>query len=392
MTTSLQPARLWIALVLAGLLAACTPSAAPSPQTAPPSASKERDGWQAKWEQSLASAKREGSVVVVTHTNLLYRETLDRFREKYPDIQVEHVSIRPSEFAPKVITEQQNGTFGYDVWVSSTSNMVEVVLPTGGFEKITPYLIVPEVTEGKNWKAGQLLYGSKEPYILLNRGNLGGGVWANRELLPKGDFNTIDQLADPKFKGKLMIRTPNAPHGASLAMTGYLHAKGEDFIWKIMKDQEPVYIENARLLTQNLINGKYPLALGTDGATLDNCKQAGGCQAIEEVRQYDHMLGHGITVLQKPPHPNAAAIFINWYLSKEGQEAFLKGIASTEPTGQDAHSARADIEPHPDAVANGNVPDYANMSKYSLQGMEQGAEEMQKILDLYRKVETGGSR
>ena len=130
-------------------------------------------------------------------------------------------------------------------------------------------------------------------------------------------------------------------------MTGWLHSKGEDFIWKVMKDQEPVYIENARLLTQNLINGKYPLAIGTDGATIDNCKQAGGCQSLEEVRGLEYILGHGVSVLKKAPHPNAAAVFANWFLSHDGQEAFKQGIVNTEPgNGQDAHSIRVDVEPH----------------------------------------------
>src|SRR5215210_6756346 len=108
-------------------LAACAPSQSTS---APPSGSSgEKPGSAASWEQTVQDAKKEGSVVVVTHTNLLYRDTIAKFKERYPDIQVEHVSIRPSEFAPKVVTEQQNGTFGYDVWISPTSNMVEVVLP-----------------------------------------------------------------------------------------------------------------------------------------------------------------------------------------------------------------------------------------------------------------------
>jgi hypothetical protein len=36
------------------------------------------------------------------------------------------------------------------------------------------------------------------------------------------------------------------------------------------------------------------------------------------------------------------------------------------------------------------VPDYANLNQYSLQGMQQGAAQMQKVIELYRKVEAGG--
>jgi iron(III) transport system substrate-binding protein len=271
--------------------------------------------------------------------------------------------------------------------------MVEVVLPTGGFQPLTPYLL-PETLDAKNWRTGAPLYGTKDPLILLNRGNVDGTVWVNRDLLPASEFNSTTQIIDPKFKGKIQLRTPNAPHATSLNMTGWLHEKGEDFVWKVMKDQDPIYIDNARLLTQNLINGKYPLAVGIDSATLDNCQTSGGCKNLEEVREggMKYLLGHGIGMLKNAPHANASAVFLNWFFSKDGQDAFVKGIVGTEPTGKDAHSIHPAIEPNAEAVANGMVPDYTHMEKYSLQGMEQGAAEMQKIIELYRKVEAGESR
>lgn len=349
--------------------------------------------WQARWEQTLQAGRKEGKVVVVTHTNLYYREQLQKFNEKYPDIQVEHVPIRPSEFAPKVITEQQNGIYGYDVWVSATSNMVEIVVPAGGFDKLPPYLILAEVTDTKNWRGGALLYATSEPHVLLNRGNVAGSAWVNRDLLPRSEFNNLDQLLDPKLKGKIAIRTPSAPHGGSLIMTGFVHTRGEDFVSSLMIQQQPVFIDNARLLTQNLINGKYPVALGTDGETLDNCQREGGCKNLEEVRGYPYLLGHGVGVLKNPPNPNAAAVFTNWFFSREGQETFVQSIVNTTPSPHDAaHSIRTDIEPHQDAVELGTVPDYAHLEKYSLQGMEAGASEMQAVLALYRRAEAGGGR
>jgi ABC-type Fe3+ transport system substrate-binding protein len=345
----------------------------------------------AKAQEMLAAAKKEGSLSVTTHTNLLYRELISSFKEKNPDIQVEHNSIRPSEFAPKVVTEQQNGQFAYDIWISPTSNMVEVVLPAGGFQPLAPYLL-PETLDAKNWRTGKPLYATNDPLILLNRGNVDGTVWVNRDIVPSSEFNNTEQIVDPKFKGKIMLRTPDAPHATSLNMTGWLNAKGEDFVWKVMKDQEPVYIDNARLLTQNIINGKYPLAVGIDGATLDNCITSGGCKNLEEVRagNMKYLLGHGIGMLKSAPHPNASAVFMNWFFSKDGQDAFVKGIKATEPTGKDAHSIHPDVDPHPDSVQNGMVPDYSNINQYSLQGMEQGAPQMQKVIELYRKVEAGG--
>ena len=381
-------------VLLLAILAACTPApptggqpagnlAAPADQGADP---------MARWNQTLAAAKQEGKVVVVTHTNLYFRDQIQKFSEKYPDIQVEHVAIRPSEFTPKVVTEQQNGIYGYDLWISPTSNMVETVVPAGGFQDFSPFLILPEVADPKNWRGGKLIWATSEPLILLHRGNVSGGVWVNRDQAPASEFNNLDQLIDPRFRGRIAMRTPNAPHNASLAMTGFLHAKGQDFINRLMIDQQPVFIENARLLTQNLIQGRYPIALGVDGETLDNCLREGGCKNLEEVRGYEYLLGHGIGALKNAQHPNAAAVFANWFLSKEGQQTWVDTIAATTVPQDGAHSARADVEPHPEAIKLNSVPDYANLSKYSLQGMEAGAEEMQAVLETYRRAEAGGAR
>ncbi len=379
----------WVFLL--ALLSACG-----NPTGAPGSAglvrTEDQGGdWQAQWNQTLDAAKREGKLTVVTHTNLYYRAAIDKFSQKYPEIEVEHVAMRPSEFTPKVVTEQQNGIFGYDTWVSPTSNMAEIVAPADGFEKNPPYLILPEVTEPQNWRGNKMIYATSEPVISVYQGNVTSNVYANRDLLPASQFNNFDQFLDPSLRGRIVIRTPDAPQATSLTMAGFLHSKGPDFVERLMRDQQPVFIDNARLLTQDLISGKYPLAMGIDAETLDGCQREGGCKNIEQVRgEYQYMLGYGVGVLKNPPHPNAASVFLNWFLSKEGQQGYLEGIvASTPPPYDLAHSARADVEPHADAVTLGAVPDYAHLEKYSLQGMEAGGPEMQAVLAMYRRVESG---
>jgi iron(III) transport system substrate-binding protein len=381
------------------LVAACTPApptGGPAPSASgqgQPAGSDTTADPMARWNQTFAAAKTEGKVVVVTHTNLYYRDQIEKFQAKFPEIQVEHVAIRPSEFTPKVVTEQQNGVYGYDVWISPTSNMVETVVPAGGFQKLAPYLMLPEVTDPTKWRGGKLIYGTNNDEVFIFRPNVTGGVWVNRQVLPASEFNSIDQLVEPRFRGRIVMRTPDAPHNTSLTLTGILHSKGEAFVRQLLVDQQPTYIDNARLLTQNLISGRYPVALGTDNETLDACKREGGCTHLEEVRGYEYILGQGIGVLQNAPNPNAAAIFANWFLSKEGQQTWVDTVAATTPEPKDgAHTARIDVEPHPDAVKQATIPDYANLSKYSLQGMEQGGPEMQAVLNMYQQSISGGAR
>ena len=74
-------------------------------------------------------------------------------------------------------------------------------------------------------------------------------------------------------------------------------------------------------------------------------------------------------------------------------DRYVDGIvASTPPPYDLAHSTRVDVEPNPDAVALGAVPDYLHLEKYSLQGMEAGGPEMQAVLNIYKQVEASTPR
>jgi ABC-type Fe3+ transport system substrate-binding protein len=33
-----------------------------------------------------------------------------------------------------------------------------------------------------------------------------------------------------------------------------------------------------------------------------------------------------LTILKNPPHPNATRVFVNWLLSRDGQEVFARGM------------------------------------------------------------------
>jgi len=384
---------LFLTTAIVLLIAACGGKTGAPPTGGLAAPARESDDPQARWAKTLDAAKQEGKVVVVTHTNLYYQKEIEKFGEKYPDIPVEQVSMRPSEFTPKVITEQQNGIYGYDVWVSPTSNMVETVVPAGGFESLIPYLILPEVTDSTQYRGGKPLYVSSEPYVMAYQGNVTTNVWVNRDLLPASEFNTLDQLVDPKLKGKIAIRTPSAPHAGSLTLTGLLHNKGQAFLDQLLIDQQPVFIDNARLMTQDLINGKYPVAIGIDGETMDACQREGGCKSMQQLTGYEYMLSYGVGILKNPPHPNAAAVFLNWFLSKEGQQAFVQSVEATTPPPYDqAQSIRVDVDPNPDAIKDQAMPDYDHLEKYSLQGMEAGRPEMQAVLAAYKKVEESGGR
>ena len=57
---------------------------------------------------------------------------------------------------------------------------------------------------------------------------------------------------------------------------------------------------------------------------------------VLDMPDMDFVPATSLFLANKSPHPNAAKLFINWFLSKEGQTVFAKQL----PT----NSARADVE------------------------------------------------
>jgi ABC-type glycerol-3-phosphate transport system substrate-binding protein len=120
-------------------------------QTSSPKAtgSNAQSGTPPEWQQAVDAAKKEKLVVVATPGEA-YEQFIDAFRKAYPEIQVDLDEERPDQFAPKALTEQKNGLYNFDVWIGRTSNMNGVVLPAGGFQDITPFLILSSVKDPKN--------------------------------------------------------------------------------------------------------------------------------------------------------------------------------------------------------------------------------------------------
>jgi ABC-type Fe3+ transport system substrate-binding protein len=379
---SLAPRLLRLGLGLA-LLASVACGSGSSSNRSPSTGSSSPNlqaGAPPEWQQAVDAAKKE-KVVVVATPGEAYEQFIDAFKKAYPDIPVDFDEERPDQFAPKALTEQKNNLYNFDVWIGRTSNMNGIVLPAGGFQDITPFLILNSVKDPKNWKGGKLLFTSdKGNYVLENNLVLGPSIWVNRDVVPKSQFSNPDQLLDPALKGKISYRTPTAPHGGSLFLTGVIHAKGPDAVQKLLTQQGLIFQDNAQLLATSLIQGKTGIEIGGDEPTITKCWAEGGCKNIEEVYQKYWAIPDGIGVMKDAPHPNATKVFVNWYLSKDGQQAFADIFGKLHQSG--ANSLRVDVEPRdPEHLA-----DSSKLDQYTVQGTDAGDPLMAQVLKMYKDL------
>ena len=97
-------------------LTACGSGANPSGGSSSSSpAASTASGPQADLAAAAQAAKKE-KVTVVGHPGPQYDGVIEAFKKAYPDIPIEYNGDRPSTFTPKMLTEQKNGVYNWDVW------------------------------------------------------------------------------------------------------------------------------------------------------------------------------------------------------------------------------------------------------------------------------------
>src|SRR5262249_21854050 len=107
----------------------------------------------------------------------------------------------------------------------------------------------------------------------------------------------------------------------------------------LLTEQQPHIVGTARQLLDAMLKGGKPIGIGVTIGTLRNLQDAGIGESIERVTFPDARIvgrsGGFIAVPKAAPHPNAARLFANWLLAREGQIAW--GKISKE------NSARLDV-------------------------------------------------
>jgi len=107
---------------------------------------------------------------------------------------------------------------------------------------------------------------------------------------------------------------------------------------------QPVYSRDRRQMTDWLAQGKYALCMGCRDS--DRARKQG--LPVDDMDMVDWKEGlpispggGSISLIKGGPHPNAAKVFINWFLSRRGQIALQK---HNDLYGEDApNSRRIDI-------------------------------------------------
>jgi iron(III) transport system substrate-binding protein len=286
--------------------------------------------WQKTWDETLEAAKKEGKVVVTGPPDAQIRKLLpEAFKKRY-GIAMEYQSARGSDSANKMRAERAAGIYTADAALAGSNTMFTVMLRENMLAPLKPELILPEVTEGKNWKRGSIWFvDPEEKYVLRLFSTVNEAFWINTNEVKPGELRKVEDLLSPRWKGKIAFMDPTvAGTGANQAANLYAMF-GADFVKKLFIDQQTAISRERRQLTDWLARGTYQVVFGGEDGELQRLRQEG--MPINSVHGLEDMPGslsggNQVALYNHAPHPNAARIFANWMASKEGSEIYGRAL------------------------------------------------------------------
>jgi ABC-type Fe3+ transport system substrate-binding protein len=331
--------------------AGSAPDAPAAPTVAPAAAAA-----PAGWEQTVAAAKQEGRLVVSAPANTIWREQLTGFQREYPEIQVEYTGGNSRDFWPRVSQERAGGQYLWDVRIGGPDPQVYAAKDEGVLEPARSFLVLPEVLDDSKWFGGyDSIYADKEQRFIPGfLANASSPLFVNRDLVPESEIRTERDLLDPKWKGKIVIQDPRGGAGLGFLAT-FLKVHGDQFVRDLLS-QDLVVTGDNRQLTEWVVRGRYPIAIGLRSYDLLVFQQEGLGKNVRPVRTVEALplsIGSGsIQALSQAPHPNATKVFSNWLMTQRTQQALAQA------TGE--NSRRSDVAP----VSPEEFPDRTQMEKY----------------------------
>ncbi len=287
-------------------------------------------GFGQEWEKVLATAKKEGKVSVIGPVGADRRDVLvEPFQKKY-GITVDYSADRGSGIGPKLSAERGAGHYNWDVVVTGTTTGLLTLLPAGMLDPMEPALLLPQVKDPKQWRGGAPEFVDAEKRFLVMTPSQRGTLFVNPNVVKPQEIKSYKDLLNPRWRKKIVIDDPTkAGPGQATFTFFYLHSDlGADFIRALAK-QEPAILRDYTQEIDGIAREKYSILIGVSDIVAEARMKDGLPIAILDPRQIkegsDVSPGSGgLGLFNRAPHQNAAKVYLNWLLSKEGQEGFAK--------------------------------------------------------------------
>jgi iron(III) transport system substrate-binding protein len=282
--------------------------------------------WEREWRRTVAEANKEGQLNF--YGNHAYPPVLQEFRKKYPGIRVTEALGTASQLSQRILAERRAEKYLGDVYAASSRTAYAVLLPAKALDPIASALILPEVSDPSKWFQGKHHYvDSEQKYVFAMIGSVGGANIAyNTKLVNPREIKSYQDFLDPKWKGKIATVHPDVTGGNSnsgFTLFYYTPELGPTFIRRLFAEMDLALTRNEVQLLDWIAVGRFPI--GFFVSEVDRAAEQGlpvsyfPPSGFKEGADIGPTGRGALALLNGGPHPNAAKLFVNWLLSREGQ-------------------------------------------------------------------------
>ncbi len=305
-----------------------------------------------EWAKSVVAAKKEGKLGVFLYQRGNIEAAVKAFEKQYPDIQVTVASVPAAETGPRVMAERRAGKYLWDVCICGPTTPYAVLYPAKALDSIKPALMLPEVLDESKWWSGKHHYMDPDrQYIFVFLGTVDmPNLYYNKNLVDPKEFRSYWDLVNAKWRGKILALDPRQPGRQRVGARFLYHIPelGPGFLTRLFAETDITLSRDDRQAMDWLAVGKFPLCLFCGDIETARAQRL----PVEEFNTYKWKESPAIysgsngtlTLMNQAPHPNAARLFINWLLSREGQTSFQNIINAPDLVME---SMRVDISKDP---------------------------------------------
>ena len=260
----------------------------------------------------VEAARREGRVVVYSaYISPSSHGRIAAAFEKAYGIRIEYLTARGAELRERARIEQSAGRFLGDVQHTASS---VAALTIGVDKSIEPHGGLPNMARLKPDFASRADE-MQTPIFTINYGMLVNTAMVKPSEEPK----TWADLLDPRWKGKILFDDPRTAGGGRVMFHMTMDKFGRAYHEKLAA-QQPVFSRDYGEAARRVARGEFAIYVPL---ILSEYARLKGLPVKMVIPEDGVTYGsYSASVLRNAPHPNAARLLCDFYLSDEVQEIY----------------------------------------------------------------------
>jgi iron(III) transport system substrate-binding protein len=311
-----------------------------------------------EWAKIVEAAKKEGKVMHYGNLGADQDPALIAAFKKAYGIDVEIVAGNTNQLAERIKNEYRGNVYQVDaIWGQGS-------VQVGQLEDLLAPIDINPVFRNANslneWYVNPLV----SPVVHQSHAYPAcGHLTINTDIVPPDKYPKKPQdLLDPFFKGKVIMQDPQTSITPITTIWGWHASLGYpdwflDWAYDLF-DKNNGYVVIAQDTNRALANGEgavYLAMRGTTGGTVQDYAENKGVKNMKVLEFSEapipcsSTIMMGFSVFKKAPHPNAARLWSDWFIGKDGQTVWANAQATSTIRRDVPNPVKEQYRPKPEA-------------------------------------------